>query len=379
MDLTRLAKLSTAVGPFISAYLTTFHDVENGAVTRKTAWDNVVRTLTESGVDESTITVLADSALTHPPQGGTRVVIASHGHVHLATWLTTPPPGGDEVTVGELPRLIPLIAARSDRVPHVVVLTDRLGADVYAFTDGDRPVEEASTGDVAPWPVHKTGTGGWAAKRFDASVEESWERSAEQVSTLVEKVARDVNAGLVIGCGDERALSLLREHLPQNLADGFVAIPGGGRHADGGDDRVAQRVEEVTLEYAARKHTEIAERFSEAMGRGEGARAGLDPVIEALQIGEVDTLLLTEEAWSADRDLGFGPDPQQLARSAQDLAAIGISDVRTAPLADVLVRAAVGIAAEVRVLSRESPYAPREGVGAVLRYDVTAPTPPQEV
>src|SRR5436190_7614478 len=257
MDFSPLEKIYTADGPFVSAYLDTHEDAEDGAARRETAWKNAARTLIDDGADGATVDAMTQAVLGPRPQGGARVLIASHGHVHLATWLPERRGGADLALVAELPRLLPLIEARADRIPHVVVLTDRLGADVLAFTEGDRPIDIKSTGDVAPWPVHKTGTGGWAAKRFDATVEEDWHRGAEQIAALVEKVSRDTQARLVIASGDERAITLLRQHLPHDLADSLAVVPGGGRRADGGDDVLARHVEEVVLEFAAREHSEI--------------------------------------------------------------------------------------------------------------------------
>jgi Bacterial archaeo-eukaryotic release factor family 2 len=370
MDLAGFAKLYGMDGPFVSGYLDTHAQVEDAAARRETAWKNAVRVLSDAGVDDSTIRMLTPVVLDETPAGGTRVIIASSGQVHLARWLPTPPNGRAEVVVGPLPRLLPLIEAQSMWLPHVVVLADRRGADVLAYTDGDDQPTTATTGDVASWPTHKTGTGGWAAKRFDATVEESWDRSAKDVAGLVEKVARDVGARFVIGCGDEHAISLLRQHLPPALADNFVEVAGGGRHADGGDQYVAQRVDEVRLERAAGEHSAVLDRFSEARGQGGSAREGVTDVVAALQLGQVEILLLTDQFDGADEPIAFGPDPLQLAVDPQQLSDMGVERPQRAALVDVVIRASIGSGADVRVISSASPKAPSGGIGALLRYDV---------
>ncbi|MFL6239101.1 MAG: Vms1/Ankzf1 family peptidyl-tRNA hydrolase [Actinomycetes bacterium] len=372
MDLAGFAKIFSADGPFVSGYLDTHAQVEDAAAGRETAWKNAVRALTESDVDAATIEMLTPVVLDQAPAGGTRVVIASPGQLHLARWLPTPPDGGDDLVVGPLPRLLPLIEAQSMWLPHVVVLTDRAGADVLAYTDGDDHPRTATTGDVAPWPLHKTGTGGWAAKRFDASVEESWQRSAKDVAGLVEKVARDVDARFVVGCGDERAITLLRQHLPPALADNFVEVAGGGRHADGGSEHVAHRVDEVRLERAAAEHLAVLARFSEARGQGGGAREGVPDVIAALQSGAVETLLLSDQFDRVEESIVFGPDPLQLAVDPQELSDMGVERPQRAPLVDVVIRAAIGSGADVRVISSAAPDAPSGGIGALLRFDATS-------
>ena len=67
--------------------------------------------LSESSVDDATIQMLTPLVLDETPAGGTRVIIASPSQVHVAKWLPTPPRGGDELVVGPLPRLLPLIEA----------------------------------------------------------------------------------------------------------------------------------------------------------------------------------------------------------------------------------------------------------------------------
>ena len=373
MDFAGLAKVYSADGPFVSAYLDTHAQVENGAAVRETAWKNAVRMLSESSVDDATIQMLTPLVLDETPAGGTRVIIASPSQIHIAKWMPTPPSGGDELVVGPLPRLLPLIEAQSTWLPHVVVLADRVGADVLAYTEGGDQPRIATTGDVAPWPVHKTGAAGWATKRYDASVEQSWEHSAKDVAGLVEKVARDVGARFVIGCGDQHAISLLRQHLPSTLRDSFVEVDGGGRHADGGDEYVAHRLDEVRLERAAAEHSMVLDRFSEARGQGGRAREGVTEVIAALQLGEVETLLLTDQFDRGDEPIVFGPDPRQLAVDPQQLSDMGVELPQWAPLVDVAIRASIiGAGADVRIVSSASAKAPADGIGALLRYDVTS-------
>src|SRR4051794_18202670 len=103
------AKIFSADGPFVSGYLDTHAQVEDAAARRETAWKNAVRALTESDVDAATIEMLTPVVLEEAPAGGTRVVVASSGQLHLARWLPAPPDGGDEVVVAPLPRLLPLI------------------------------------------------------------------------------------------------------------------------------------------------------------------------------------------------------------------------------------------------------------------------------
>src|SRR5206468_6773717 len=147
------------------------------------------------------------------------------------------------------------------QIPHVVVLADRTGADVLAYTAGPEPaaVEETSNDR---FPQRKVHAGGWAAKRYDNDVEETWEQSARAVAGLIERVARDIAAKVVIASGDDRALQLIAQHLPTDLAGQYTTVRGGGRNLDGSDDVIASEVLRVLSDTVAAKTIELLETFA---------------------------------------------------------------------------------------------------------------------
>lgn len=364
MDLASLSKLYAVEGPFVTVYLDTTSAVEDAATRLDLRRKNVLSTLEERGVDTATREAVAGRLQDHT-NGNTRVVVAAHGTVHLATWLPEPP-ARDIVEVGPLPHLLPLVDSLALRVPHIVVLADREGGDVLAYTTSADPVETA-THDSGAWPTHHTGVGGWSSKRYDNTVRNSWEESAREVASLVDNVAKDIGARLVIGSGDTRALSLLAEHLPESLKEDFVTVDGGGRHVDGGDDVIAEHVIEVIADYVARDTVRILERFAQERGRDEQACEGVSATIGALRMAQVGTLLLTD-AFEAARPVWFGPEPVHVGLTKADLDDMGVEQAHEGNLADVMLRAAFGTGAEVRVIAADAEQSPAEGVGALLRY-----------
>jgi hypothetical protein len=365
MDLATLQKIYTAQGPFVTIYLDTTSAVEQAAQILETRWKNVLGDLESRGVDAATREALSAARGEHDG-GNTRVLVASHDQVHLATWLPEPPPR-DLVAVGPLPHLLPLIDALNLRLPHLVVLADRQGADVLAYTVGSDPVESASH-DSNIWPTHHTGVGGWSSKRYDNTVQNSWEESAREVATLVENVAHDIGAELILASGDSRALSLLESHLGEATRGKFRKLEaGGGRHRDGSDEIIAQHVIEALSDQVAEETLTLLTRFGEERGRGEQACDGVADTVAALRMGQVGTLLLTAEL-DPEQAAWFGPEPTHLAVTEQELTSLGVQAPQQAPLTDVLVRAAVGTSAEVRVIAGGVADAPRDGVGALLRF-----------
>jgi hypothetical protein len=364
MDARTLAKLYAIDGPFVTIYLATPSDVEDAAEQLEVRWKNVVRELSDAGVDNATIEALTAARGGHE-RGNTRLLVAAHGTVHLAVSLPQPPPQ-EMVLTGQLPHLVPLLDALSLQLPHLVVLADRTGADILAYTAGPDPVETEAV-QTDRWPEHKTGRGGWAAKRYDATVTNNWHENAKDVAATVDKVAADIGARLVIAAGDDRALALLEEHLPQRLIDLLVKIPGGGRHLDGSDEVVAERITEALAERVAGDTLALLEKFAEERGQADRAADGVAATLEALQMAQVGTLIFADTR-DRERTLFFGPEPVHLALTPEELLDLGVEQPWEALAEEVLARAALGTGAEIRFVGGGMEQAPTEGVGALLRY-----------
>jgi hypothetical protein len=365
MDARTLAKLYAVDGPFVTIYLNTRGDTEDAATQLETRWKNVLRDLANEGVDEATRDALTQKRGDHT-NGGTRVLVAAHGQVHLATSLPHPPPQDIDITVGPLPRLVPLADALALQIPHVVVLADRTGADVLAYTSGPEPDTTEST-DNTRFPQRKVHAGGWAAKRYDNDVEETWEQSAREVAGLIEKVTRDIDARVIAASGDDRALQLIAQHLPTDLTDRYITIGGGGRHVDGSDDVIAEEVLRILADTAAKNTLDLLNTFAEERGQQDRAADGARQTIEALQKGQVRTLILTD-ARDSDKHAWGGPDPMHIALDSADFANMGLATYHEAPLDELLLRAAWGTGADVQFVTGGVEESPNDGIGALLRY-----------
>jgi hypothetical protein len=378
-----LAALYDQPGPFISIYLDTESAVEDATARLETRWKDVVRDLREHGVDDATIDALSAARGGHE-LGNTRVLIAVPGRVLFARSL---PEGTDTdvIRVAPLPYLLPLVDWSQTRVPHLVVLTDREGADVLAYETGADPVETSSV-DSGRYPVHKTGVGGWSEHRYQLRVEENWKASAKEVAETVERIARDVDPRVIVVAGDSHAVSGLREHLEPRLAEKMVVIRG-GRARDGSDEVTADHVlatladwmrEDVQATLAEfAKYRNRAEEISATHPAPDGievalnAADGVADTVAALRKAQVGTLLLGEDL-DEDAPILFGPAPTQLALRDSELHDLGVEQPRMGWLVDVLIRAALGTGAEIRLVPAGTEQSPTDGVGALLRYSDTA-------
>jgi hypothetical protein len=363
-----IGKLYTADGPFVSVYVDSTSAVENARYVYESRWRAVEQELASSGVDKATVEAVVGAAGEHD-RGDTRVVIASHGVVHLARSLPTAP-ARDEIRIGPLPYVAPLVDAASRAVPHVVALIDRTGADLYAYTDSDTDVAEftAVSGD-APDIRKLRGAGGWRMRHMQARAEEGWEHNAKEIADSIERVARDVDARLIVLAGDEREVQLVLGDLPNERRDQVARVQG-SRGADGGTELVFERVADEVDARRDKDAIALLEKFEENRGRNTHASDGLAATVAALRTAQVGTLLLTED-YTGDAAVWFGPEPIQLAMSRQELIDMGVEAPEEGAAIDVLLRAAIATAADVMRVPAGVEQAPSEGVGALLRFDLS--------
>jgi hypothetical protein len=364
VEIATLTKLYSVEGPFVTIYLGTPSDVPNAEQQHELRWRNLLRDLEERGVDQRTRNALDAAVGGHEP-GGQRVLVAARGQVLLATNLPEEPAQEVTVSVGPLPALLPLVESLTLRVPHLVVLADRIGADIFAYAGSDEPVESAEvTGEE--WPIRKVAAGGWSQRRYQARAEENWEHNAKSVAATVARVAADVNARLVVAAGDVRALTLIADDLPENVKPLWTTVEG-GRGADGSETLVAERVLDKVGELLRSETLTLLETFAQERGQGDRACDGAADTIAALRMAQVDTLLVTDQLDPA-RTAQFGPLPTQLGLTTDELDAMGVDRPQQGPLVDVLLRAALATDAAARLVPGDLESSPREGVGALLRF-----------
>jgi hypothetical protein len=381
-----LAGLYEHPGPFVTIYLNTESAVENAAARLETRWKDVVRELDEAGVDGATIDALSAARGGHE-LGGTRVLVAAGGRVLLA--LSLPENTDAEVVrVSDFPYLLPLLDWAQTRVPHLVVLTNREGADILAYVTGADPVESGSV-DSGRHPSHKTGIGGWSEHRYQRKVEENWKASARDVAQAVERFAADIDPQVIAVAGDVHAVDGLKEHIAKHLVDRIVVIDG-GRAVDGSDAVVAEEVLEAVAARLRDDTAALMADFAKYRDRAAEVAAthpatdgtefalnaanGVRDVVAALQKAQVGTLLLATDL-NEGNPLFYGPAPTMLATSSSELEQMGVSDPVQAPLVDVLLRAALGTGADIRMVPAGTPDSPDDGVGALLRYSDSAAGP----
>lgn len=385
-NITELASILKLDGPFVTAYLATPSDEPNAAFRLTTHWKTTRTALAEAGADETTLAAMdaavgVDTAAAKPQQasapdnqppkaapvdaagdhgaGHVLAIVAADGQVLLREPLPVVAAAG-AARVAPVPWLTPLLEATQARVPYLLALVDRTGADLHGYgRDGE--IEETVQGSHDQ--INRSSPGGWSQRRYQQRGIDSWERNAEEVAAEVGSLARRLHARFVLVGGDEYAVGALVRSLDKRWQDRVQVVAHGTRAAGGDEAALAAEIDEYVQAAIAQEQAAMLERFEQEKGQRDKAADGPARVVEALQAALVDTLLLHDDP-ADDRQAWFGPEPNQLGLRREDLEAMGAPDPAQARLVDLAVRAALGTGASVRLVPGA---AVRDGLGAILR------------
>lgn len=361
-QLAGLARIARSDGPFASVYLGVTPEEVDAELRLDVRWRNARKELEAAGAPAPVVDAIAEVVGRHDHRGGaTLAVLADASGARLVSELPTPPKR-DVVVWDELPRLGPLVEWRQNELPHVVVLTDRTGADVFALVGETEAIHEDVQGDSAP--IERNAPGGWSQKRYQQRAESSWNENAADVARVVEDVCDRVDAKLIVVAGDVRAVELLRKALPGRL-DEKVQVIEGSRHPDGSEDAVAAATVRCAATVVANETATLLAKFREELGQRDRAVNGPGPVLEALAKGQVEVLLVHDDP-DDDRSAWFGPEALHVGARPDVVEAMGVDAPRKGRLVDVCLRGALGSGAGIRMVPDTRQLEGR--VGAILRW-----------
>jgi hypothetical protein len=356
-----LRALSEQDGPWMTVYLRLAQPSEHDEQIAEIEWKNVAARLLQLGAAEETVAMLAEAVEHHERRAGALCLVASGSELALSiqTGQILERSVGD---VGPVPRLVPLLAWAQSFVPHVIVITDRIGADITAVRF-DR-VADVDTVEGDAEHVHRGHPGGWSQRRFQQRAENQWESNAREIADEVARIADETGARLVAVAGDVRASQFMIEHLPQRVASVTREIEGA---RDGvSDTSIAEEVVRLEATVSAEETVAILQRHGDGIGSGLSV-SGAEETLEALSERRVDTLLVGDDSENLDQ-------PRSTAWfSAADPALVaptGVADrlgtdAVEGPLGDVAIRAALRGGATVRVVPK---HALDRSIGAILRF-----------
>lgn len=348
--------LYEAKGPFASVLIDVGHDTEDGARQHELRVREACDRLTELGAPREAVDAVAErlGELVSQPAPVARLVVATSDgvrHDEVASLQVDQP----VATWAPLPDLGAWIGHRDSVVTFVLAVVDHIGGDVSVHVSDTPQADEQSTVGGETQLVRQTGTGGWAALRFQHSTEKVWKDNADAV---VDEVTSHVRAGhhLVLLAGDPQSVSLVRAGL-ESVPATVVELSSGSRAEDGGEDAMAEAIREALREHVVSRRVSLVHELQERRGRDYAVATGIAEVAEAFVRGQVETLLI-DPAAAAETTLDVSAHP------GLQLGAESFDEPLRADLA--LVAAAVLTDAAVSVASQRSLAAP---AAALLRWD----------
>jgi hypothetical protein len=376
MDVSFLQPVLAAPGPFATVCADVTHTTENADTELDLRARAVADELTGQGAPEAVVDAVRERLLEGNEGGqagtlrGRAVVVASDGTVVLDQPLADVP-RREVAEWSPQPDLLPVLRGLPGRVPHVVALVDRTGADITVSSVPGQPIEEKEVeGDT--FQIRKFQGGGWAHHRYQHNAENKWIHNADDVAASIASMVRRLGARFVLVAGDVRARQILTDRASDSWKDLVVSMDEGGRAAGADREPVDRREAELVAEHEAREDAEVVEKIASASAHGLSV-TGTALVVEALRKGQVETLVLADEP--DDEQLVVGGSPLELGVGQDDMTALGVQESHAVPADRALLAAAVASDAGVVVLPRAA--LPGDiPVAAILRYtDASTPGP----
>jgi len=188
----------------------------------------------------------------------------------------------------------------------------------------------------------------------------------EVVDTL-DRIVRADNIQHIIVAGDEVAVPLLKDALPAQLSEKIVDVMKLDRQAD--DDDIADASREVLRHKDAETDNErVAEVLGAWQAGGLGV-AGPEATIRALQMGQVEELLIAGNPRDL-KPIQTLPEDATPELVAADTSAPGGADDKQLHLSDELVTRAQNTGARVRIIEDADLLRDHGGVAAMLRFRI---------
>jgi len=259
------------------------------------------------------------------------------------------------MTVAPTPELARLSWLVDDFRAYAVLLADQKNASLSIVAQSKRVASLHLEGDDYP---RRTSQGGFSQLRFQNNVNERIEGFASDVAAQTRATLEGMNIDMLVLAADEVVGSALQREFHPTVAEKIV-----------GTISLDIRASEQDIIAAAAPVIEAAERQLEAdavqrvqdnLGTGEYAVAGPEAVLTALQTGQVQTLIMTDDfnadGW-ADYTLpvyGAGSKPRRHPAGGD------VDQIVDVSLPGELVRLAIQTDADVEIVSTTPPNNPGE-------------------
>lgn len=321
-----LREFVDADAPFLTVAMPTPSELDDAQHRFEIRWKNARRQVEDSRWTAEDLAHLDEVVSELPHDAGAALVMFHSADGTTFVEFIDEPVQALVVAESLLPRLALVIEARQRAIAHLVVETDRAGADITAFDGGD--VLDTGQVDGDTEHIHRGHPGGWSQRRFQQRAENTWERNADDVADRIAEMAEAQQTEVVFVAGDARARQLVLEALPERLRDRTVLIESGSPSG------VADDIVRELSDRVARDVRDLVGRVKDRISAGT-ASTDVDDVLTGLTEGRVEHLLVNDD----------GSDEPTTTAAHGDIPA-------GARVVDVAIAAALRSGADITVVPR---------------------------
>jgi peptide subunit release factor 1 (eRF1) len=267
--------------------------------------------------------------------------------------------------IGSVPHLYPL-ARLVDQYPrYAAVVLDKNKARIFVF--GLAALTQ--TAEVTSDKTKRTSVGGWSQARYQRRDDNFHLLHVKEVVDVLDRLVRTEQIPHIIVAGDEVAVPLLRDQLPPHLAEKLVDVIRLEKSA--GEREILEATLEALREKDASTDAEHVERLMDAWRSGGLGVAGPEATLKALEMGQVDELLITGSLEQLKGVQRLPAGSAQGAVHADTSAPQGAADDAKLKVAGELVMRAEQTGASIRFVENADLLAGMGGVGALLRFRIS--------
>jgi peptide subunit release factor 1 (eRF1) len=269
-----------------------------------------------------------------------------------------------ELFIGSVPHLYPLAKVIDAYPRYAAVALDTNKARIIVFSLAAAERDE----QIRNEKTRRSQKGGWSQARYQRRAENFHLHHVKEVVDTLDRIVREENIDHIVVESEEVALPIFKEQLPKHLEEKIVDVITFQRDAD--DSNVLARTLAALRAKDAETDAEKVEELMNAWQSGGLGVAGPEATLSALQLGQVDELLITAspELLKPVQTLPDDAAPGEVL--AETSAPQGTADDKRLKLADELVTRAKQTAAKIRFIEDSTLLAAVGGVGALLRFRI---------
>ena len=272
--------------------------------------------------------------------------------------------GSHALFVGSVPHLYHLARLIDTYPRYAAVMFDTNKARILVFGLNTTERDEQLAGEK----TRRSQKGGWSQARYQRRAENTHLHHVKEVVEALDRIVREDNINHIVVAGEEVAVPIFREQLPKHLEEKIVDVVALQRNAPG--DNILETTMAALREKDAETDVEKVDELLNAWQSGGLGVAGPEATLSALQLGQVDELIITAtpELLKPVQKLPDDAAPGDVQASTS--APQGTADEKRLKLADELVTRAHQTAARIRFIEDDNLLAGIGGVGALLRFRI---------